>query len=149
METLRKTFFESPLPIYLALIFAEVALAAVWYERRGRRMWLAMLTPPALAVIVFGIVGGIFTTTEAAVVAVVYGFLVGMFIYREISLRDIPGILAKSAELATVIMFIQTTAFLFAWLITVHQVPALLAETLMRHVAGPAGCVSGQLRHAQ
>ncbi len=96
---------------------------------------------PALGlpfIIVFGIVGGIFTTTEAAVVAVVYGFLVGMFIYREISLRDIPGILAKSAELATVIMFIQTTAFLFAWLITVHQVPALLAETLMRHVAGPA-----------
>lgn len=96
---------------------------------------------PALGlpfIIVFGIVGGIFTTTEAAVVAVVYGFLVGMFIYREISLRDIPGILARSAELATVIMFIQTTAFLFAWLITVHQVPALLAEALMRHVAGPA-----------
>lgn len=96
---------------------------------------------PALGlpfIIVFGIVGGIFTTTEAAVVAVVYGFLVGMFVYREISLRDIPAILAKSAELATVIMFIQTTAFLFAWLITVHQVPALLAEALMRHVAGPA-----------
>ncbi len=96
---------------------------------------------PALGlpfIIVFGIVGGIFTTTEAAVVAVVYGFLVGMLIYREISPRDIPGILARSAELATVIMFIQTTAFLFAWLITVHQVPALLAEALMRHVAGPA-----------
>ena len=47
MEMLRKTFFESPLPIYLTLIFAEVILAAVWYERRGRRTMLMLLLPPA------------------------------------------------------------------------------------------------------
>ncbi|HJO29152.1 MAG TPA: TRAP transporter large permease subunit, partial [Acidobacteriota bacterium] len=88
-------------------------------------------------IILVGIVGGIFTTTEAAVVAVVYGLGVGMFVYREISLRDLPGIIARSAELATVIMFIQTTAFLFAWLITVHQVPALLAKAFVAQVSGP------------
>ncbi len=95
---------------------------------------------PALGmplIILVGIVGGIFTTTEAAVIAVVYGLVVGMFVYREISISDLPGVLTKSAELATVIMFIQTTAFLFAWLITVHEVPAMLAQTMLRWVSGP------------
>ena len=64
MEMLRKTFFESPLPIYLALIFAEVALAAVWHERRGRRMWLAMMAPAALALIVFGVSAVVVTDRE-------------------------------------------------------------------------------------
>ena len=99
-----------------------------------------MAAAPALGmpvIILVGIVGGIFTTTEAAVVAVVYGLVVGMFVYREISLADLPRIIARSAELATVIMFIQTTAFLFAWLITVHQVPALLAQAFVSRVSGP------------
>lgn len=99
-----------------------------------------LVAAPALGmpvIILVGIVGGIFTTTEAAVVAVVYGLGVGMFVYREISLSDLPGIIARSAELATVIMFIQTTAFLFAWLITVHQVPALLAKAFVAQVSGP------------
>ncbi len=65
-------------------------------------------------IIVFGILGGIFTATEAAVVAVVYGMAVGMFVYREISLKDLPEIFIKSAEIACVILFIATTAFLFA-----------------------------------
>ena len=64
MEMLRKTFFESPLPIYLTLIFAEVILAAVWYERRGRRAMLMMLLPPALAVIVFGASAFVVTDRE-------------------------------------------------------------------------------------
>ena len=64
MEMLRKTFFESPLPIYLTLIFAEVVLAAVWYELRGWRMRLAMLVPPALAAIVFAVSALVVTDRE-------------------------------------------------------------------------------------
>lgn len=86
-------------------------------------------------IIVFGIVFGIFTTTEAAVVAVVYGFVVGMFVYKEITVKDIPKILLESAELATIILFIQATAFLFGWLITVNDVPAQLAESLLGFVS--------------
>lgn len=85
-------------------------------------------------IIIFGIIGGVFTATEAAVVAVVYGLAVGMLIYREIHMRDLPGILLKSAEIACVIMFIVTTAFLFAWLITVKQVPQTLGLFLKAHV---------------
>ena len=85
-------------------------------------------------IIIFGIIGGIFTATEAAVVAVIYGLVVGMFIYREIEVKELPGILLKSAEIACVIMFIVTTAFLFAWLITVKQVPQTLGLFLKAHV---------------
>lgn len=86
-------------------------------------------------IIIFGIIGGVFTATEAAVVAVIYGLLVGMFVYREISIKDLPRILLKSAEIACVIMFVVTTAFLFAWLITVKQVPQSLGIFLQNYVS--------------
>ena len=90
-------------------------------------------------IIIFGIVGGVFTITEAAVIAVVYGFIVGMFIYKEISIRDVPKILFESAELATIILFIQTTAFLFAWLITVNELPANLSNLLLSIISSKTG----------
>ena len=90
-------------------------------------------------IIIFGIVGGVFTITEAAVIAVVYGFIVGMFIYKEISIRDVPKILFESAELATIILFIQTTAFLFAWLITVNELPANLSNSLLSIISSKTG----------
>ncbi|MFB3892474.1 MAG: hypothetical protein ACE15C_10685 [Phycisphaerae bacterium] len=55
MESLRETFFEDPTYVYIALAVAEIVLAAVWHERRTRRWALALLVPPALAVIVFGV----------------------------------------------------------------------------------------------
>lgn len=85
-------------------------------------------------IIVFGILGGIFTATEAAAVAVVYGMAVGMFVYREISVKDLPKIFIKSAEIACVVLFIVTTAFLFAWLITVKQLPFHIGNFLQAHV---------------
>jgi len=90
-------------------------------------------------IIIFGIVGGVFTITEAAVIAVVYGFIVGMFIYKEISIRDVPKILFESAELASIILFIQTTAFLFAWLITVNELPANLSYALLSIISSKTG----------
>ena len=86
-------------------------------------------------IIIFGILGGIFTVTEAAVIAVVYGFIVGLFIYKEIKLKDIPRILLKSAELSTIIMFIQGTAFLFSWIVTVNQIPAMITKFAMNFVS--------------
>ncbi len=85
-------------------------------------------------IIVFGILAGIFTATEAAAAAAVYGLLVGLFIYREISFKDLPAIFLKAAEMACVVMFIAATAQLFAWLITVKQVPSLLQNMLHAHV---------------
>jgi C4-dicarboxylate transporter DctM subunit len=90
-------------------------------------------------IIIFGIIGGVFTITEAAVIAVIYGFIVGMFIYKEISIRDVPKILFESAELASIILFIQTTAFLFAWLITVNELPANLSFALLSIISTKTG----------
>ena len=74
-------------------------------------------------IIVFGILGGIFTVTEAAVVAVVYGFIVAKYIYRELDVAEMPRILFKSAKFAAAIILINATAFIFSWVITAHQLP--------------------------
>jgi C4-dicarboxylate transporter, DctM subunit len=85
-------------------------------------------------IILFGILGGIFTATEAAGVAVVYGLLVGIFVYREVTLKDLPQIFLKAAETSCIVMFIACTAFLFAWLITVKQLPAHLGAFIKARV---------------
>ncbi|MFW6136709.1 MAG: TRAP transporter large permease [Candidatus Aminicenantaceae bacterium] len=85
-------------------------------------------------IILFGILGGVFTATEAAAVAAVYGLLIGVFVYKEITFKDLPKIFLKSAETSCIIMFIASTAFLFAWLITVKQLPAHLGAFLKDHI---------------
>ena len=93
---------------------------------------------PALGLpflIVFGILGGIFTATEAAAAAVVYGLVVGLFVYREIGWRDLPAVTLEAAERACVVLFIAATAMLFAWLVAVNQVPQALGTLLQTHIA--------------
>jgi len=92
---------------------------------------------PALGLpllIVFGILGGIFTATEAAAAAVVYGLAVGLFLYGEIGWRDLPAIALEAAERSCVVLFIAATAMLFAWLVAVNQVPQALGELLQDHI---------------
>jgi len=86
-------------------------------------------------IIIFGILGGIFTVTEAAVVAVVYGFIVAKFVYKEIDTADMFRILFKSAKFATAIMLINATAFLFSWILTAHQLPVALTGFITSHVS--------------
>ena len=86
-------------------------------------------------IIIFGIVGGVFTATEAAVIAVVYGFLVGIFIYKEIKLKDIPNILLESLEMACIVMFVVTTSFFFARLIIIKRVPLMLIKFMQAYIS--------------
>jgi C4-dicarboxylate transporter DctM subunit len=93
---------------------------------------------PALGLpllIVFGILGGVFTATEAAAAAVVYGLAVGLLLYREIGLRDLPSIALEAAERSCVVLFIAATAMLFAWLVAVHEVPQALGALLQAHIS--------------
>ena len=90
-------------------------------------------------IIIFGILGGIFTVTEAAVVAVVYGFIVGVFVHKEIKLKNMPNILSDSAELATIILFILAATSIFGWLITVNDVPEKLAGFMLANVTSQFG----------
>ena len=129
--------------LFLAGIFPGIVLAAgLW----GTWWWLtrkeALVTPPrrtgsevllaarkagwALTLPVIILVGlrmGVFTPTEAAVVAAVYALFVACFIYRELSVTQVYGVFLAAAKTTAVIMFLVAAAMVSAWLITVAQLP--------------------------
>ena len=80
--------------------------------------------------IICGMKMGVFTPTEAAVVAVVYSLLIGLFIYREIKFKDLYGIILSAAKTSSVVMFLVAAALVSAWLITVANIPAQIVEIL-------------------
>jgi C4-dicarboxylate transporter, DctM subunit len=82
-------------------------------------------------IIIGGILAGTFTPTEAAAVASLYALLVGMFVYREIRLRDLPRILWETARNSVQVMFIISAASIFGWLLIQQQVPTKIVEGLM------------------
>lgn len=82
-------------------------------------------------IILGGILGGIFTATEAAAIAVVYGFLVGKFVYKELTFKRIPKILLDSSILASVILFIISTASIFGWILTMQNIPKIVGQYLI------------------
>ena len=83
----------------------------------------ALLMP---VIILGGILGGVVTPTEAGVIAVLYGLFVGIAVYREIRLRDIPFLLAKSAKQSAIVMFVIACAKTFGWLLTHMGAPQML-----------------------
>ena len=89
---------------------------------------------PALTlpvIIVGGIVGGIFTPTEAASVAVIAGLLISLFIYREIKFKDLPDIILKAATIASTVMLIIATANIFSWFIASQQIPQKISDFML------------------
>ena len=92
----------------------------------GRAGW-ALLIP---LIIVGGILLGIFTVTEAAVVSVVYGFIIAKFVYRELTWSDVQRVLVKSGATTGAVMLVVGMAGIFAWLLTSQQVPLTLANWL-------------------
>jgi tripartite ATP-independent transporter DctM subunit len=80
--------------------------------------------------IIGGMKMGIFTPTEAAVVAVVYALFVGLFIYREIKIKDLYGLILAAAKMSSVVMFLVAAALVSAWLITIANIPSQIVEIL-------------------
>ena len=95
---------------------------------------LALFMP---VIILGGIYGGVFTPTEASVVAVVYALVVGMLIYREIGIADLGMIIKKSVVSSTVILFIIANAGLFSYLITRAGIPDMIGEYLRMTLDSP------------
>ena len=81
--------------------------------------------------IVFGIRGGIFTATEGGAVISVYGLAVGMFVYKEISLKDLPMIFLEAAQSSATIGTIIATTTLFSWLLTSEQIPMKITNWMI------------------
>ncbi|MBO8154507.1 TRAP transporter large permease [Thermovirga sp.] len=88
-------------------------------------------------IIIGGIYGGVFTPTEAAAVAAVYGACVGMFIYKELKFKDIPEVIFKAAVSTTMIMFVVGTANLFGWILTNAQIPHKLGMVFANLTSSP------------
>ena len=97
---------------------------------------LALLMP---IIILGGIYGGIFTPTESAVVAVFYGLVVGLFVYKEIKISDLKKIFAESTITTATIMIIIANASTFGWIMTREQIPVKIAEAFMSLSGGSPG----------
>ena len=81
-------------------------------------------------IIIVGLKRGVFTPTEAAVVAAVYALFVGMFIYKEIKFSDLYDLLLNAGKITAVVMLLAGAAMVSSWLITVADLPGQLAEML-------------------
>src|SRR5258707_13835669 len=95
---------------------------ATWAERisasRGS-VWGLLL----IVIVLGGIYAGIFTPTEAAAMSAVYAFVIAVFVYRDMTLRDVPRVLLGSANMSAMILYIVTNAVLFSFLMTSEQIP--------------------------
>jgi len=101
-------------------------------------LWSAL---PALAlpfIIIGGILGGIFTPTEAAAVAVAYALAVGLFLTRTLKWRDVPRVFIRSGVVTAAVLLIVSMATIFSWLLTILQIPQTIAAFI-------AGLTSSQL----
>jgi C4-dicarboxylate transporter DctM subunit len=94
----------------------------------------------ALIVIVLGgIYAGIFTPTEAAAMSAVYAFVIAVFIYKDLSLADVPRVLLASASMSAMILYIITNAVLFSFLMTSEQIPQAMAAWITNAGVGWVG----------
>lgn len=89
---------------------------------------LPLLTP---AIIIGGIVKGIFTATEAGAVAVLYAFFLSVFVYRKVSWRRFFEICLEVGRMSSVVLFIIAAASLFGWILTVEDIPQKVAAALL------------------
>jgi C4-dicarboxylate transporter DctM subunit len=88
-------------------------------------------------IILGGILTGFFTVTEAAVVAAVYGLLVSLFVYKELSWSDLPRIFAESGVTTGLVMLVVGTASIFGWILTSQQVPLTVANAFASISSSP------------
>ena len=97
----------------------------------------------APVIILGGILGGIVTPTEAAVLAVLYALVLGMVIYREIRLRDLMPLLINTASLTGMVMLLVGTASVLSWIFAAQGVPRLIAELLLGLSSEPDAGAAG------
>ncbi len=93
-----------------------------WLSAARKALWGLIL----MVIILGGIYSGAFTATEAAAVAAVYSFIVAVFIYKDISLKECPKVILEAGKLSVMLMFIIANAMLFAHVLTTEQIPQQL-----------------------
>jgi len=107
-------------PVHGGLSWREVSVSF-------KEGFLPLITP---VIILGGILGGIFSPTEAAVVASAYALLLGAFVYREIGVRDLFQILLGTVKTTSIVLFIISMAAIYGWLLAREQVPQTVARLM-------------------
>jgi C4-dicarboxylate transporter, DctM subunit len=111
---------------------------AKWAEKAkaGRdSFWGLML----IVIVIGGIYSGVFTPTEAAAVSAVYAFVIAVFVYKDLGLKDVPRVLLSSANLSAMLLYIITNAVLFSFLMTSEQIPQAMADWMIGGGFGAVG----------
>ena len=109
-----------------------VADSTTWSEKFRIFMdgILALLMP---VIILGGILGGVFTPTEASAIAVVYGLIVSLFAYRELKLKDLPAVLLEAGRLTGMVMLILGMASAFSFVLAFERIPHELAALIVQY----------------
>jgi C4-dicarboxylate transporter DctM subunit len=108
---------------------------ASWAERwkaLREAFWGVLL----VFIVMGGIYSGVFTPTEAAAVAAVYAFVVAIFVYKDMGLRDVPKVLISSANMSAMLLYIITNAALFSFLMSYQHVPEQMAGWMLSQGLG-------------
>jgi C4-dicarboxylate transporter DctM subunit len=108
---------------------------ASWGERLSalrESIWGLLL----IVIVMGGIYSGVFTPTEAAAMSAVYAFIVAVFIYRDMGLKDVPRVLLNSANMSAMLLYIITNAVLFSFIMTNENIPQALADWMLGHGLG-------------
>ena len=103
---------------------------ANWKEKlraSSKAIWVLIL----MLIIFGGIMGGIFTATEASAVAVVYALLVSLFIYKEIKLKDLPKVFLNACKTTAALSFLLACASLFAWVLSIGKMPEVISSSMV------------------
>ncbi|WP_078429844.1 TRAP transporter large permease [Alkalihalobacterium alkalinitrilicum] len=95
---------------------------------------------PALSIpilVIWGILAGVFTPTESAAFAVLIALISGMFIYKELKIKDLPKILINTVLTSATVTFLVATSNIFGWVLTFEQVPQMIASAILGFAESP------------
>jgi tripartite ATP-independent transporter DctM subunit len=95
---------------------------------------LSLMMP---VIVIGGIISGAFTPTESAGIAILYAFIVGKFVTKDITFQNLPGILLRASIMAGSVLIIVGFASVFAWILTTQQVPQMAASIVLKITKNP------------
>ncbi|KAB2843030.1 MAG: TRAP transporter large permease subunit [Burkholderiales bacterium] len=134
------------------LLLAAILLGVAWlsarrnhYPRMPKASWRERLQALResiwglllIVVVIGGIYSGMFTPTEAAAMSAVYAFFVAVFVYKDLTLKQVPKVLRDSANMSAMLLYIITNAVLFSFLLTSEQIPQAMADWIIQSGFSP------------
>ncbi|MDC7713765.1 TRAP transporter large permease subunit [Vogesella sp. LYT5W] len=122
---------------YRARKFNYPRLPKATFKQRIKALRESMWGLFLIVVVIGGIYTGIFTPTEAAAMSAVYAFIVAVFIYKDLTLKQVPKVLLDSASMSAMLLYIITNAVLFSFLMTSEGIPQAMASWLIDAGLGP------------